>query len=107
MYDMGFRNYNPSLNRFLTLDSYNGALADLSLGTDPWTANRYAFTGGNPITNRAPGPVAAPRRRPRDPPPPTRPPTPLAALSPRVRSSPGMTTPPRPPAAVRPALPGT
>ncbi|MGV9774294.1 DNRLRE domain-containing protein [Streptosporangium sp. NPDC003464] len=50
MYDMGFRDYNPNLNRFLTLDSYNGALADLSLGTDPWTSNRYAFTGGNPIT---------------------------------------------------------
>ncbi|MEU4408617.1 DNRLRE domain-containing protein [Streptosporangium sp. NPDC023963] len=51
MYDMGFRDYNPGLNRFLSLDSYNGALADLSLGTDPWTSNRYAFTGGNPITN--------------------------------------------------------
>ncbi|MGI5291126.1 RHS repeat-associated core domain-containing protein [Nonomuraea polychroma] len=51
MYDMGFRDYNPGLNRFLNLDTYNGALADLSLGLDPWTANRYAFTGGNPITN--------------------------------------------------------
>ncbi|MFF0249975.1 DNRLRE domain-containing protein [Streptosporangium sandarakinum] len=50
MYDMGFRDYNPGLNRFLTLDSYNGALDDLGLGLDPWTANRYAFTGGNPIT---------------------------------------------------------
>ncbi|MEW2506025.1 RHS repeat-associated core domain-containing protein [Amycolatopsis sp. NPDC047767] len=49
-YDMGFRDYNPSLNRFLTRDSYNGALADLNLGTDPWTANRYAFSGGNPIS---------------------------------------------------------
>ncbi|MET9251078.1 RHS repeat-associated core domain-containing protein [Nonomuraea sp. NPDC003709] len=51
MYDMGFRNYNPGLNRFLNLDTYNGALADLSLGLDPWTANRYSFTGGNPINN--------------------------------------------------------
>ncbi|GIH63206.1 hypothetical protein Msi02_40230 [Microbispora siamensis] len=50
MYDMGFRDYNPNLNRFLTLDYYNSALDDLTLGTDPWTANRYAFTGGNPIT---------------------------------------------------------
>ncbi|MGI5282822.1 RHS repeat domain-containing protein [Nonomuraea polychroma] len=50
MYDMGFRNYNPGLNRFLNLDAYNGALADLSLSMDPWTANRYAFAGGNPIT---------------------------------------------------------
>ncbi|WP_327584616.1 hypothetical protein OHA25_54115 [Nonomuraea sp. NBC_00507] len=51
MYDMGFRDYNPGLNRFLNLDTYNGALSDLSLGLDPWTANRYAFTGGNPISN--------------------------------------------------------
>nr|WP_240973931.1 DNRLRE domain-containing protein [Nonomuraea sp. FMUSA5-5] len=49
MYDMGFRDYNPGLNRFLNLDTYNGALDDLSLGLDPWTSNRYAFTGGNPI----------------------------------------------------------
>ncbi|MFI7455511.1 DNRLRE domain-containing protein [Nonomuraea sp. NPDC049714] len=49
MYDMGFRDYNPNLNRFLNLDSYNGALDDLGLGLDPWTSNRYAFAGGNPI----------------------------------------------------------
>jgi RHS repeat-associated protein len=49
-YDMGFRDYNPGLNRFLTRDTYNGALADLDLGTNPWTSNRYAFTGGNPIS---------------------------------------------------------
>jgi hypothetical protein len=29
---------------------YNGALADMNLGTNPWTGNRYAFAGGNPIT---------------------------------------------------------
>jgi epoxyqueuosine reductase QueG len=28
---------------------YNGALADMSLGTDPFTGNRYAFTSGNPV----------------------------------------------------------
>ncbi|GAA2121177.1 DNRLRE domain-containing protein [Streptomyces synnematoformans] len=50
-YDMGFRNYSPGLNRFLTRDTYNGALADMQLGTDPTTGNRYAFTGGNPTTN--------------------------------------------------------
>jgi RHS repeat-associated protein len=50
-YDMGFRNYSPGLNRFLTRDMYNGALSDLSLGTDPLTGNRYAFTGGNPVSN--------------------------------------------------------
>ncbi|NGY66253.1 hypothetical protein G7043_45945 [Lentzea sp. NEAU-D13] len=49
-YDMGFRDYDPGLNRFVTRDQYNGALADLNLGTSPWTGNRYAFTGGNPIS---------------------------------------------------------
>ena len=49
-YDMGFRTYDPGLNRFLTRDMYNGALNDLALGTDPWNTNRYAFAGGNPIT---------------------------------------------------------
>ncbi|MEV6737104.1 hypothetical protein AB0N14_09265 [Streptomyces sp. NPDC051104] len=28
---------------------YNGALSDISLGADPYTGNRYAFTGGNPV----------------------------------------------------------
>lgn len=49
-YDMGFRNYDPGLNRFTTRDSYGGALADMSLATDPFTGNRYAFAGGNPVT---------------------------------------------------------
>ncbi|MFB7225563.1 RHS repeat-associated core domain-containing protein [Streptomyces sp. NPDC056227] len=49
-YDMGFRDYNPGLNRFTTRDMYGGALADMGLGADPFTGNRYAFTGGNPIT---------------------------------------------------------
>ncbi|OAH13198.1 tRNA3(Ser)-specific nuclease WapA precursor [Streptomyces jeddahensis] len=49
-YDMGFRNYDPGLNRFLTRDLYGGALADMSLATDPFTGNRYAFAGGNPIS---------------------------------------------------------
>jgi RHS repeat-associated protein len=48
--DMGFRDYAPGLNRFLSLDSYNGALNDLSLTTNPWTTNRYTLAGGNPIT---------------------------------------------------------
>jgi len=47
---MGFRDYSPGLNRFLTRDMCNGALADLQLGTDPWNTNRYASAGGNPIT---------------------------------------------------------
>ncbi|MFB9928304.1 DNRLRE domain-containing protein [Amycolatopsis halotolerans] len=48
-YDMGFRHYSPGRNTFLTRDSYNGAVDDLGLSADPWTGNRYAFTGGNPI----------------------------------------------------------
>jgi hypothetical protein len=47
---MGFRDYSPGLNRFLTRDSYNGALADMQLGLNPFTGNRYAFGGGNPIS---------------------------------------------------------
>ncbi|MFE7327737.1 DNRLRE domain-containing protein [Streptomyces sp. NPDC057565] len=50
-YDMGFRDYSPGLNRFTTRDMYNGALADMRLGADPFTGNRYAFGGGNPISN--------------------------------------------------------
>jgi RHS repeat-associated protein len=49
-YDMGFRDYSPGLNQFLTRDSYNGALSDMKLCSDPWTGNRYAFGGGNPIS---------------------------------------------------------
>ncbi|MFB7222260.1 DNRLRE domain-containing protein [Streptomyces sp. NPDC056227] len=49
-YDMGFRNYDPGLNRFLTRDMYGGALADMSLASDPFTGNRYSFAGGNPIS---------------------------------------------------------
>jgi len=50
-YDMGFRNYAPGVNQFLTRDMYNGALADMSLSTDPFTGNRYTFGAGNPISN--------------------------------------------------------
>ncbi|MET7818024.1 DNRLRE domain-containing protein [Micromonospora zamorensis] len=49
-YDMGFRDYSPGLNRFLSRDSYNGALADMRLGSNPFTGNRYAFGGGNPVS---------------------------------------------------------
>lgn len=50
-YDMGFRDYDPGLNRFTTRDMYTGALADMDLGADPFTGNRYAFAGGNPVSN--------------------------------------------------------
>ncbi|MFI1714417.1 DNRLRE domain-containing protein [Streptomyces litmocidini] len=49
-YDMGFRDYSPGLNRFTTRDMYNGALADMNLGRDALTGNRYAFAGGNPTS---------------------------------------------------------
>jgi RHS repeat-associated protein len=49
-YDLGFRDYDPGLNRFLTRDLYNGALDDLNLATDPFTNNRYSFAAGNPTT---------------------------------------------------------
>ncbi|MFD3516658.1 DNRLRE domain-containing protein [Streptomyces sp. NPDC058657] len=49
-YDMGFRDYSPGLNRFTSRDMYNGALADMGLGSDPMTGNRYAFAGGNPTS---------------------------------------------------------
>jgi len=48
--DMGFRDYDPGLNRFLTRDMYNDALSDMQLTLDPWNMNRYAFAGGNPIS---------------------------------------------------------
>jgi RHS repeat-associated protein len=50
-YDMGFRNYAPGLNQFLTRDMYNGALADMNLTADPFTGNRYTFAAGNPVSN--------------------------------------------------------
>jgi RHS repeat-associated protein len=49
-YDMGARDYDPGLNRFLSRDMYAGALSDLGLVTDPFTMNRYAFAGGNPLS---------------------------------------------------------
>jgi RHS repeat-associated protein len=50
-YDMGFRNYDPSTNRFLSRDMYDGAFADTNMSVDPYTGNRYAFGGGNPLSN--------------------------------------------------------
>ena len=47
---MGFPDYAPGLNQFLTRDSYDGALSDLTLAADPYTGNRYAFAGGNPVS---------------------------------------------------------
>jgi RHS repeat-associated protein len=48
--DMGARRFGPDINRFLQMDQYSGALADLRLGTDPLTGNRYGLAGGNPLS---------------------------------------------------------
>jgi hypothetical protein len=44
---MGFRNYDPGLNRYLTRDTYNGALDDMSLastrGPETGTRSREAI----------------------------------------------------------------
>lgn len=48
-YDMGSRHYNPSINRFLTPDSFGGGMADQALSMGAGTANRYGFAGGNPV----------------------------------------------------------
>jgi RHS repeat-associated protein len=50
-YDMGFRNYDPSLNQFASRDMYDGATANMGLTTDPFTGSAYAFGDGNPISN--------------------------------------------------------
>ncbi|HVF20812.1 MAG TPA: RHS repeat-associated core domain-containing protein [Mycobacteriales bacterium] len=47
--DMGARRYQSAIGRFLQFDQYGGALADLSLSSDPLTGNRYALAGGNPV----------------------------------------------------------
>lgn len=48
--DMGARRFSPSINRFLQLDLYQGALANLRLSIDPLTQNRYSLAAGNPIS---------------------------------------------------------
>jgi RHS repeat-associated protein len=49
-YDVGFRDYAPGLNQFLTRDSYDRAPSDLGLAADPYTGNRYAFASCNPVS---------------------------------------------------------
>jgi RHS repeat-associated protein len=48
-YDMGARTYYPGAGRWFQQDQYAGALNNLGLSTNPLTANRYSFTGANPI----------------------------------------------------------
>ncbi len=48
-YDMGARRYSPGTGRWLQQDLYYGAFDNLGLAQDPLNANRYLFTGANPI----------------------------------------------------------
>lgn len=49
--DMGARRYSATTGRFLQQDLYHGALNNLNLASNPLLANRYLFTGANPINN--------------------------------------------------------
>ena len=50
-YQLGSRTYDPGKASFLTQDSYRAApsSADLSVGTDPLTENRYNYVNGDPV----------------------------------------------------------
>ena len=50
-YDMQARDYRPDIGRFASQDQFESAAGDQVLQSDPLTQNRYAFAGGNPITN--------------------------------------------------------
>jgi RHS repeat-associated protein len=46
---LGPRIYDPSTERFTSADFFVSSGADLSLGTDPLTGNRYLFAAANPV----------------------------------------------------------
>ncbi len=48
-YDLGFRDYFPSLGRFLSPDSYNDSVTNKGLVMDTMTNNLYSYAGGNPV----------------------------------------------------------
>jgi RHS repeat-associated protein len=50
-YQLGTRTYNPTTGAFTSPDTYRIAspATDLSVGTDPLTANTYTYVNGNPI----------------------------------------------------------
>lgn len=50
-YQLGARTYNPATATFTTPDSYRNldTTADLSVGVDPLTRNRYAYVNGDPV----------------------------------------------------------
>lgn len=47
---LGPRQYDPKTARFTNPDVFVGAGADVALGTDPLTGNRYLFAGANPVS---------------------------------------------------------
>ena len=50
-YDMFARDYRPDIARFLTQDRFADAYGDVGLLADPTSQNRYAFAGGDPVSN--------------------------------------------------------
>jgi len=46
---LGPRQYDPATQRFTSADFFVGSAADVALGTDPLTGNRYLFAGANPV----------------------------------------------------------
>jgi RHS repeat-associated protein len=46
---LGTRIYDPATERFTSPDFFVSSGADLSLGTDPLTGNRYLFAAANPV----------------------------------------------------------
>jgi RHS repeat-associated protein len=50
-YQFGSRTYDPTKTSFLTPDSYREqpSSADLSIGNDPLTQNRYGYVNGDPV----------------------------------------------------------
>ena len=46
---LGPRIYDPNVDRFTTADYLVGSTADLAMGTDPLTGNRYLFAAANPV----------------------------------------------------------
>jgi len=50
-YDMQAREYRPDIGRFLSQDRFAAAAGDMQLQSDPLTQDRYAFAGGNPVSN--------------------------------------------------------
>ncbi|SFS45668.1 DNRLRE domain-containing protein [Marininema halotolerans] len=53
-YDLGFRDYKPSIGRFTTPDSFTDSEEQLELAMDGDNYNLYAYAAGNPVMNDDP-----------------------------------------------------